>query len=86
MGGMKDNLSRRRGMYSDTLNGRAVAQCCLKPKPHLLFHPDLRPALIRAAGCDAKPSGSTPRRYPKLPIVVRPPPPKSLTTAPEKPD
>jgi hypothetical protein len=86
MGRMKDNLRRRRGVYADTLDGRAVAQRCLKPKPHLQLHPDLRPALIRVVGGDAKRSHSTPRRYRKLPTAVRPPPPKSLTTAPEKPD
>jgi hypothetical protein len=82
MGGMKNNLSRRRGVDSDTLDSRTVAQRCLKPKPHLQLHP----TLIRAVGCDAKRSSSTLRRYPKLPIAVRPPPPKSLTSAPEKPD
>jgi len=86
MGRVENNLSRRRGVYADTLDGRAIAQCRLKPKPHLQLHPDLRPALIRVVGGDAKRSRSTSRRYPKLPIAVRPPPPKSLTTALEKPD
>ena len=35
---------------------------------------------------DAKRPSSTSHRYLKPPIVVRPPPPKSLATAPEKSD
>src|SRR6202020_3173489 len=77
MGRMKDKLSRRRGVYANALDDHPIAQRCLRPKSHQP-HPDFRPALIRAAGCNAKPLGPTPRRYSKLPIVVRPPPPKSL--------
>jgi hypothetical protein len=79
MGRVENNLSRRRGVYADTLDGSAIAQCRLKPKPHLQLHPDLRPALIRVVGGDAKRSRCTPHRYPKLPIV-RPP------AAAKKPD
>jgi hypothetical protein len=82
---MKDNLSRRRGVYADALYRHTIAKRCLRPKPHQL-HPGFRPALIRAVDCDAKRTSSTLRCYLKLPIVVRPPPPKSLATAPEKPD
>ena len=53
VGGMKDDLSRRRGVYADALDGHTIAQRCLRPKPHQL-HPDFRPALICAVGCDAK--------------------------------
>jgi hypothetical protein len=83
MGRMKNELSRRRGVYADALDDHPIAQRCLRPKPHQL-HPDFRPALIRAVGCGVR---FPPLRYLKLPIVVRPPlPPKSLTPAPEKPD
>src|SRR5271163_4857276 len=85
MGWMKDKLSGCSGVDADALDDHPIAQRCLRPKPHQL-HPDFRPALIRAVGCNAKRPGPTPRRYSKLPIVVRPPPPKSLATAPEKPD
>jgi hypothetical protein len=85
MGRMKNNLSRRRGVYADALDDHPIAQRCLRPKPHQL-PPDVRPALIGAVGCDAKRLSSALHRYSKLPIVVRPPPPKSLATAPEKPD
>jgi hypothetical protein len=73
-------------VYAYTLDCRAVAQRRLITKPHLQLHPDLRPALICDIGGDEKRSRSTPRRYPKLPIVFRPPPPKSPAAAPEKPD
>jgi hypothetical protein len=82
---MKDKLGGRRGVYADALNDHPIAQRCLRPKPHQL-HPDFRPALIRAVGCDMKRPSSPPLCYSKLPIVVRPLPPKSLTSAPEKPD
>jgi hypothetical protein len=82
---MKNHLSRRRGVDADALNDHTIAQRCLRPKPHQL-HPDFHPALIRAVGCNAKRPCFPPRCYSKLPIVVRPPPPKSLATAPEKPD
>jgi hypothetical protein len=82
---MKNHLSRRRGVYADALDDHTIAQRCLRPKSHQP-HPDFRPALIRAVGCDAKRPSSTPHRYSKPPIVVRPPPPKSLATAPEKSD
>ncbi len=64
-------------MYADALDGDAVAQCRLEPKPHLQLHPDLRPALVCVVGRDAERLRSTPHRCPKLPIAVRPPPPKS---------
>ena len=86
MGRMKDNLSRRRGVYADALDDHTIAQCCLKPKPHQL-HPDFRPALICAVELDLKRLKlHIAIATQKLPIVVRPPPPKSLATAPEKPD
>jgi hypothetical protein len=72
-------------VYADALDGNPMAQRCLRPKSHQL-HPDFRPALIRAVGRDVKRPRSTPHRYLKLPIVVRPPPPKSLATASEKSD
>jgi hypothetical protein len=72
-------------VYADALDDHTVAQRCLRPKSHQPL-PDFRPALICAVGCGAKRPGSTPIRYSTLPIVVRPPPPKSLATAPEKPD
>ena len=55
VGRMKDDLSRRRRVYADTVDGRTVAQRCLKPKPHLQRHPDLRPALDlrRRPRCEA---------------------------------
>ena len=62
MGGMKDNLSRRRGVYADALDDHTIAQRCLRPKSHQP-HPDFRPALIRAVGCDVKRPSSTPHRY-----------------------
>ena len=85
MSGMKDDLRRRRGVYPNALDDHTIAQRCLRPKPHQP-HPDFRPALIRAVGCDAKRPSFPPRCYSELPIAVRPPPPKSLATAPEKPD
>jgi hypothetical protein len=85
MGGMKNHLGRHRGVYADALDDHTIPQRCLRPKSHQP-HPDFRPALIRAAGSDVKRPSSTPRRYSKPPIVVRPPPPKSLATAPEKSD
>jgi hypothetical protein len=85
MGRMKNNLSRRCGVYADALDDHPIAQRCLRPKPHQL-PPDVRPALIRAVGCDAKRPSSALHRYSKLLIVLRPPPPKSLATAPLKPD
>jgi hypothetical protein len=85
MGRMKDKLGGRRGVYADTLDDHPIAQRCLRPKPHQL-PPDFRPALIRAVDCGVRRLSFPPRCYLKLPIVVRPLPPKSLTSAPEKPD
>ena len=62
VGRMKDKLSGRRGVYADALDDYPIAQRCLRPKPHQL-HPDFRPALIRAVGCDVKRPGFPPRCY-----------------------
>jgi hypothetical protein len=78
-------LSRRRGVYADALDDHTVAQRCLRPKSHQPL-PSFRPALICAVGSGAKRPGFPPILYSTLPIVVCPPPPKSLATAPEKPD
>jgi hypothetical protein len=71
MSRMKDKLSRRCGVHAGALDDDPIAQRCLRPKPHQL-HPDLRPALICAVGRDTKRARFTPRRYPKLPIVLPP--------------
>ena len=72
VGRMKDNLGRRRRVNSDAADRHTVAQRGLKPKPHLLLFPGLRPAPIRGVSHDEERSNSATRRYQKLPIAVRP--------------
>jgi hypothetical protein len=84
-GRMKDDLSRRRRVDADAADRHTVAQRGLKPKPHLLFFPGLRPAPICDASHDEERSDPATRCYQKLPIAVRLPPPKSPATAPKAP-
>jgi hypothetical protein len=84
-GRVKDDLSRRRRVDADAADRHTVAQRGLKPKPHLLFFPGLRPAPICDASHDEERSDPATRCYQKLPIAVRLPPPKSPATAPKAP-